>query len=211
MQPWPRGWNETDRPEMIGIEKKAVSILWTIEQWPEEWEKGSVGWLVFHSIRAINTTGGFEHACFSRIDICSIHFISWTIQLISLVRTRPPDRDAEQKLCMWIRVQQRWPNELWKWKRKLRFSVGKMLPRLLSGFFSFFFYSNFKRQAMANAWINEENDSKQNRKRRIDHDNDYWYQIVRVVTISNCLIGVNFVYSYSLCANVQTLPLNHKY
>lgn len=133
-------------------------------------------------------------------------FHSWTIQLISLVRTRRPDRDAKQSVCKreWKCNRDNQTNRA-KSKRKLQFLQEKCCLDFYGALFS-----NFKCQAMANAWIYEENDSKQTQKRRIDHDNDYWYQIVRVVTISNCLIGVNFVYSFLLCVNVQTSPLNHK-
>lgn len=136
-------------------------------------------------------------------------FYSWTIQLIFPVRTRRPDRDAKRNSA---HVKES-TTETTKWivTKKGKENYNFCRKNAASAVIGYFFLFNFKRQAMANAWINEENDSKQTRKRRIDHDNDYWYQIVRVVTISNCLIGVNFVYSFLLCANVQTSPLNHKY
>lgn len=61
------------------MEKKAVSIQRTIEQWPEEWEKGSVGWLVFIQYHAINTDWSLPTRMFSLLHtFYDIHFIQST-------------------------------------------------------------------------------------------------------------------------------------
>lgn len=69
------------------MEKKAVSILWTIEQWPEEWEKGSVGWLVFIQYHAIITDWWLWTRIFSHWCMLKIHFYS-IATAIDCVRVR---------------------------------------------------------------------------------------------------------------------------